>query len=101
MIKTTRFNEQQEWFLDAILKEAKHACSVNGYVAHGSEITVMGKSHHGMRITPAYHIGVYKKNKHIATITIVLGDNIRAWFDYHKLLDRPRFVKQIVHRLTR
>lgn len=101
MIKTTQFNLQQEKVLESILKEVKHACSVNGYVAHGSEITVMDKSHHGMRITPAYHIGVYKKNKHVATITIVLGDNIRAWFDYHKLLDRPKFVKQIVHRLTR
>ena len=89
MIKTTQFNLRQEKVLESILKEVKHACSVNGYVAHG------------MRITPAYHIGVYKKNKHIATITIVLGDNIRAWSDYHKLLDRPKFVKQIVHRLTR
>lgn len=101
MIKTTQFNSRQEKVLDSILKEVKHACSVGGYVANGSEGTIMDKSRHGVKITPAYHIGVYKKNKHIATITIVLGDNIIAWSRYHKLLDRPKFVGRIVHRLTR
>lgn len=97
MIKTIHFNQQQEKVLDSILKEVKHACSTSGYVSSGNEGTIMESG----RITPAYHIGVYKNNKHIATITVVLESDIRAWSEYHKLLDRPRFVKEIVHRLTR
>lgn len=103
MIKTirTRFNPEQEKVLESILREVKHSCSTSGYVASGSEGTIFERSHGSGRITPTYHIGIYKNNKHIATITIVLDNNIRAWSEYHKLLDRPRFVKKIVHRLTR